>query len=116
MGNIMKPYSEHAFETAIGHHLIESGGYEKGDREDFDPERRLFPADVIAFIRNTYPKEWAYLAGIQKEKAEQTLIGERTEPRQLSELQGQARRLSGLLQGIGGGVLQGLLQAETQPD
>ncbi len=67
-------YTEKAFETAIEHHLTAAGGYEKGDRDTFDPERGLFPQDLLAFIRETQPKEWEYLAGIQKDKAEETLL------------------------------------------
>lgn len=67
-------HTEYAFETAIEHHLITAGGYEKGDRDGFDTERSLFVGDVIAFIRKTQPKEWEYLANLQKEKAEETLI------------------------------------------
>ncbi|MDO8672896.1 MAG: type I restriction endonuclease [Dehalococcoidia bacterium] len=70
----MKPYSEQAFESAIEHHLTTVGGYEKGDREAFDQTRGLFPNDVIAFIQNTQPKEWEYLAKIQKDKAAETLL------------------------------------------
>lgn len=67
-------HTEKAFETAIEHHLTTAGGYEKGDREGFDTERGLFVGDVIAFIRKTQPREWEYLANLQKEKAEETLI------------------------------------------
>ncbi|MDP2643909.1 MAG: type I restriction endonuclease [Desulfobacterales bacterium] len=67
-------HTEHAFETAIEHHLTTAGGYEKGDRETFDSERGLFPADVIAYIQKTQPKEWEYLANLQKEKAEDILL------------------------------------------
>jgi len=67
-------HTEHAFETAIEHHLTTAGGYEKGDPEAFDPERGLFSQDVLTFIRETQPKEWEYLANIQKEKAEETLL------------------------------------------
>ena len=70
----MKPYSEAAFETAIEHHLTTAGGYEKGDRETFDPARALFPAEVIAFIQASQPKEWEYLSNLQKDKAEDTLL------------------------------------------
>ncbi len=70
----MKPYSEAAFETAIEQHLTSAGGYEKGDRETFDSERGLFPADVIAYIQKTQPKEWEYLSNLQKEKAEGILL------------------------------------------
>lgn len=67
-------HTEYAFETAIELHLTTTGGYEKGDREGFDTERSLFVGDVIAFIRKTQPKQWDYLASLQKEKAEETLI------------------------------------------
>ncbi len=67
-------HTEYAFETAIEHHLTTTGGYVKGDRETFDPARALFPAEVIAFIQATQPKEWEYLARLQKDKAEETLL------------------------------------------
>jgi len=67
-------HTEYAFETAIEHHLTTAGGYEKGDRDAFDPARALFPAEVIAFVRITQPKEWEYLSNLQKEKAEGTLL------------------------------------------
>jgi type I restriction enzyme R subunit len=67
-------HTEKAFETAIEHRLTTVGGYEKGDRDGFDTERGLFVGELIAFIRKTQPKEWDYLANLQKEKAEETLI------------------------------------------
>jgi type I restriction enzyme R subunit len=67
-------YRERAFEDAIEHHLTTAGGYVKGDRDGFDPHRAVFPADVLAFIKATQPDEWAYLEGIQKAKAEETLL------------------------------------------
>ena len=70
----MKSYAEQAFETAIEHYLTTAGGYVAGDREMFDPERALFPTEVIAFIQETQPKEWEYLASLQKNKAEDTLL------------------------------------------
>ena len=70
----MTQTNEKAFETAIEHYLTTVGGYEKGDREAFDTERGLFPADVIAFIQKTQPEEWEYLANVQKNQAEETLL------------------------------------------
>jgi type I restriction enzyme R subunit len=67
-------HTEYAFETAIEQHLTTVGGYEKGDWEAFDLERALFPQDVISFVQKTQPKEWEYLANLQKEKAEDTLL------------------------------------------
>ena len=67
-------HTEHAFETAIQHSLTTAGGYRKGDRDAFDLERGVFARDVLAFIKKSQPKEWEYLAGIQKDKAETTLL------------------------------------------
>ncbi|QDU71080.1 type I restriction endonuclease subunit R [Mucisphaera calidilacus] len=67
-------HKEIAFEAAIEHHLTTAGGYVKGDRDGFDSHRAIFPADVLAFIKATQPDEWAYLEGIQKAKAEETLL------------------------------------------
>ena len=71
---MQKQYKEAAFEAAIEHHLTEADGYEKGDSDTYEPERGLFPKDVIAFIQETQPDEWAYLTNIQKDKAEETLL------------------------------------------
>ncbi len=65
---------EIAFEAVIEHHLLATGGYAKGDADTFDRPRGLFPKDVLAFIRQTQPKEWEYLQQLQKEKAEGVLL------------------------------------------
>ncbi len=59
-----KVYNEAAFETAIENHLTTSGGYAKCDPDTFDAERCLFPREVLAFIRETQPKDWEYLANL----------------------------------------------------
>ena len=67
-------HTEHAFETAIEHSLTNAGGYRRGDRSAFDLERGIFAQDVLAFIKKTQFEEWEYLSGIQKDKAETTLL------------------------------------------
>jgi type I restriction enzyme R subunit len=67
-------HTEKAFEAAIENHLTTAGGYVRGDPEAFEPARSLFPQDVIAFIQETQPKEWGYLASLQKDRAEETLL------------------------------------------
>jgi len=67
-------HKERASEAAIEHHLTTAGGYVKGNRDGFDLHRAIFPADALAFIKATQPDEWAYLEGIQKAKAEETLL------------------------------------------
>jgi type I restriction enzyme, R subunit len=39
-------HTEHAFETAIEHHLTTAGGYVSGDRDGFDPHRAIYPAAI----------------------------------------------------------------------
>jgi len=67
-------HTEAAFETAIEVSLIQSGGYRQGDKDTFDQARAIFPADVVAFIKKTQPKEWVYLVNLHKEKAEGALL------------------------------------------
>lgn len=56
----MKPTSEAAFETAIEAALL-ANGYHTLTGQGFDRERALFPAEVLAFIRQTQPKTWSKL-------------------------------------------------------
>lgn len=67
-------YTETAFEAAIEHFLLTSGGYGSSSRDEFDLERGIEPASFLAFVRETQPDEWLYLQNIQKDKAEETLL------------------------------------------
>lgn len=67
-------HTEQAFETAIEEYLITHGGYRQGDPAAFDLDRGLFSGDVLAFIKKSQPKEWAYLEGIRKNKVKTTLL------------------------------------------
>ena len=60
-------HSEAAFETAIEAHLLHNG-YVPVDGEGFDRERAIFPEMVLAFIRETQPKEWAKLEALHGDK------------------------------------------------
>ena len=53
-------HSEAAFETVIEAHLL-GHGYVSVASEGFDRKRAIFPKTVLAFIRETQPKQWAYL-------------------------------------------------------
>ena len=55
--------SKAAFETVIEAHLLQHG-YMRIAREGFDRERAIFPETVIAFIRETQPKEWGKLESL----------------------------------------------------
>ena len=67
-------HTEGAFESGIEEHLVTSGGYARGDRAAFDVERCIDAGTLLAFVRETQPKEWEYLQNLQKEKAETILL------------------------------------------
>ncbi len=69
-------YKEIAFEEAIEEYLINHGGFEKGNKDDFEPAMGLFPSEVIDFIKSTQPKEWQYLEDLQKDAAEDQLLAD----------------------------------------
>ena len=64
----MKRTGEAAFETVIEGHLL-GQGYISVKPEAFDKARALFPGEVLAFIQETQPKEWARLASLPSERS-----------------------------------------------
>ncbi|MEM9914265.1 MAG: type I restriction endonuclease [Planctomycetota bacterium] len=58
-------YKESHFEAAIEDHLLQHGGYVKGDPRHFDAERALDPTILLAFIRETQSEPWAALAKLK---------------------------------------------------
>ena len=65
-------HSEAAFETVIEAHLLKNG-YVHVARESFDRERAVFPETVLAFIRETQPKEWGWLESLHGDMASHRL-------------------------------------------
>ena len=68
-------HSEAAFETVIEAYLLENG-YVSVAREGFDRERAIFPETVLAFIRQTQPKEWARLEALHGDKTGEQVLGD----------------------------------------
>jgi type I restriction enzyme R subunit len=67
-------HSESAFETVIEAHLLQNGYTIV--REGFDRERAIFPETVLAFIRETQPKEWTKLEALHGDKTGEQIIGD----------------------------------------
>jgi type I restriction enzyme R subunit len=67
-------HTERALEDAIETHLVEHGGYEKGDPAEYDRELALFPKTVIRFIRASQPDEWNRLVGFFGADTEKEVI------------------------------------------
>jgi type I restriction enzyme, R subunit len=68
-------HSETAFETVIEAQLLQNG-YVPVAGESFDRERAVFPETVLAFIRETQPKEWAKLEALHGEKTGEQILGD----------------------------------------
>ena len=68
-------HSETAFETVIEAHLL-ANGYVRVNRDEFDRERAIFPETVLAFIRETQPKEWAKLDALHGAQTGEQVLGD----------------------------------------
>src|SRR5712692_2600565 len=68
-------HSEAAFETVIETYLL-ANGYVAVDRGSFDRERAIFPETVLAFIRETQPKEWSKLEALHGEKTGEQILSD----------------------------------------
>ena len=51
-------HTEKAFEEALEHHLVTSGGYHGLPAQGYDQATALFPAEVIAFFKDTQSQAW----------------------------------------------------------
>ena len=71
----MKRTSEQAFEAVIDAHLL-ANGYESIAGNGFDRNRAIFPETVLAFIRETQPKEWAKLESLHGDKIGEQILGD----------------------------------------
>ena len=71
----MKHTGEAAFETVIETHLL-GNGYVSIAGEDFDRDRAIFPATVLAFIRETQPQAWAKLEALLGDQAGEQILAD----------------------------------------
>ena len=69
------PHSEAAFETVIEAHLL-AHGYVPIAREGFDRDRAIFPDTILAFIRETQPKQWARLESLLGDGTSEQILGD----------------------------------------
>lgn len=64
---------EKNFEADIEACLISKGGYVQGNMDGYDARKALYMDDMIAFLQNTQPKEWAKFQHLYGNKAESQL-------------------------------------------
>lgn len=70
----MKKHTEDRLEDAIEYQLVENDCYKKGSSDEFNTERALEPARVIAFIEKTQSKVWQSLKGIHGSDTEKIVL------------------------------------------
>ncbi|HDV5696854.1 TPA: type I restriction endonuclease subunit R [Legionella pneumophila] len=70
----MNKHKEIRFEEAIEQYLTEYGGYVQGDAKAFDPQKALFPNDIISFIEKSQPTKWQAIQSFHGIKADAVLI------------------------------------------
>src|SRR5450759_2695276 len=71
----MSRTSEAAFETVIESYLLKNA-YVRVPQDGYDRERAIFPKSVLAFIRETQPKEWGKLEALHGDKTGEQIIGD----------------------------------------
>jgi len=74
----MVDHREIAFESAVEHSLLTSGGYEKGNPAQYDRTRALHPHLVLGFVQSTQPKSWQAIAAYYGNSAADAFLAELT--------------------------------------
>ncbi len=64
---------ERTFESTVESMLVE-GGWHKGDIDEWDVERAVFPARVVAFLRAAQPELWDQLAAQHGESLDEMVV------------------------------------------
>jgi type I restriction enzyme, R subunit len=67
-------HKEINFEDDIQQALITHGGYTIGNPNDYDPDRALFPPDLLHFIQTTQPQIWQRLTQANPTQAQTILL------------------------------------------
>ena len=72
----MSLHQEIHFENDLCEHLADQGWlYAEGDAQRYDRGLALFPADLVAWIKETQPDAWESLVGMHGTSAEQVMLG-----------------------------------------
>src|SRR6202011_663195 len=75
---LMEDHREIAFEDAVAHSLLTSGGYEKGDPSLYNRARALHPAITLDFVQQTQSTAWKVLADYYGDRAADAFLDELT--------------------------------------
>jgi len=70
----MSQTTERAFETYVETILLSCAGWHPGTIAEWDVERALFPARILAFVQETHPKLWGEMQALHGTGLESLLI------------------------------------------
>jgi type I restriction enzyme R subunit len=70
----MSQTNERAFESYVEEMLLTGSGWEQGNTTDWDVEKALFPARILAFIRATQPRLWEEMHALHGTAIETMII------------------------------------------
>ena len=66
--------TEQAFEKAIVQSLVDNGRYTQSNSQNYSPELGLFKYEVLNFLQETQPKNWAKISSIHGEQVDNRII------------------------------------------
>ena len=70
----MPVHTEKTFEEAIEAHLLDKGGWTKGNARDFNRESGLVPEAFFAFVQDSQPQHWEELRKQQGSGLDESLL------------------------------------------
>ena len=66
--------TEKAFESYLEQTLIKKSGWQKGSNQDWDKKIALFPAEIVAFIKDTQEALWEEMRKIHGDDLQNKII------------------------------------------
>lgn len=70
----MSQTNEKAFESYVEQILLNQSGWKAGTNAEWDKERALFPAQVLAFLQDTQPKLWEQIKTLHGSELDAMII------------------------------------------
>lgn len=70
----MPQTTEHAFESYVETILLDRAGWNRGSPSDWDCERALFPARIVAFLQATQAEPWARMRALHGDALEALVV------------------------------------------
>ncbi len=70
----MNQTNERAFESYVAEMLLAGSGWKQGTNSEWDVDRALFPARIVAFLQDTQPRMWEEISALHSVGLEDKII------------------------------------------